>query len=473
MNWRKPILVGLMRVFAGPIADERNNIRSLEWLTPEEILEFQNRRLAALLHHAWENTEYYREILSQCGVVRAGKVYLDRFERIPFLTKDTLRSEGTRLKAGFLPKGRKPYSNSSGGSTGQPVEFLQDTRYWDVTIATRIYHFEVLGKELGEPEMKIWGSETDLLEGTIGWSAKLKNFLYNRSFEQCFWLPEKRIASIIQNINKYKPKLFFCYRDGMDLVANYVNRYSLSPHSPAAIVCAGGTLYPHIVETIEKAFKSPVFNAYGSREMGQVACQCMEKLGLHVAMHSHKLETINDDGVPVIETDGELVVTSLTNYAMPFIRYRIGDRGKLTTKVCPCGRGFGVLESVSGRVIERFINAQGDHIDPIYFIYQMRSVFNINLVKRFQFIQDDYTHITVRIVLELGVEREQISLDVKRYTEKLRLVMGRECSVSYEFVDDIPLTISGKHRYVLCNIPTDDDSPHKSAGRRDGMENNV
>lgn len=451
-NWRRPLIFGLMRLTGSPIPTELNLLRSVERLPRKQVLEHQERRLSRLLLHAWENTEYYKKILSECGVVRNGEVNLSRFEQIPPLTKDIIRREGERLKAKRLPKGRI-YPNSSGGSTGQPTQFWQDTHYWDLNIATKLYHFEVMGKEVGDPEMKIWGSPEDLFKGTIGVRAKLKNFLYNRKLEPCFHLPDERIETIIHDINRFKPKIIWSYLDAVYVVAQYLIRNDLSTHKPRAIFVGASTLYPHIVTTIEKALRAPVINFYGSRELGDVACQCEEQEGLHIAALLNKVETIDTEGNPIRETEGELVITALMNYGMPFIRYRLGDRGTLTSETCPCGRGYPLLKSVAGRVIEVFMNDQGERVDSYYFIHLISVVFNFSFVKKFQVIQEDYAKITIKLILYPGYTLEQVSPELDRLTEKIRLVMGSHCEVYYEYVDDIPPTKTGKHLYTVRKVP--------------------
>jgi phenylacetate-CoA ligase len=452
LNWRKPLVIGLLRLTNSFVPGELQLLRSIEWEQPENIRELLTRRLVELLRHAWVNTEYYKAVLEDCGAVRDGVVNLECFEDIPCLTKDIIRKEGERLRSKSLPSGCNPYRNSTGGSTGQPLSFWQDSRYWDVNVASKIYHFEVLGKQLGEPEMKIWGSDKDLFEGTIGLKAKLQNLFYNREFAQCFHMNEESIRAIIHQIDTYKPKLIWSYRDGMDEVAKYVKRHHLQPHAPAAIVCLGGTLYPHIAERIREAFDSPVINAYGSREMGDIGFECLNTEGLHISAHSHHLEAVDEIGTPVMEQEGELVVTSLMNYAMPFIRYRIGDRGKLTARACSCGRGFPLLETVSGRMIERFVTATGEHVDPIYFVHLMGVVYGNDAIKRFQVIQEDYLKIRINIILEPGAHSTHVQPTLDRVSEKIRLVMGQECEVIYDFVEDIALTKSGKYLYVISKV---------------------
>ena len=451
-NWRKPLVLGMLYALRSPIPRELKLLRSIERKSPEEITQLQNQRLTVLLRHAWENTDYYRQILEDCGVVKDGRVDLDKFESIPFLTKDIIRREGKLLKAKKLPKGRKPYPNSSGGSTGQPVQFWQDSYYWDLNVATKIYHFEVLGKTLGELELKIWGSAEDLFEGTIGLTTKVKNFFYNRKFQQCFHLPEKHVNQIINSINRFKPKIIWSYLDGVYVISNYINKHRVGLHRPAAIFCGASTLYPHITQAIEKAFNAPVINFYGSREVGDVACQCGKKKGLHIASLFNKIEVINKVGIPVIEEDGELVITSLMNYAMPLIRYRIGDIGRLTQHKCPCGRGFPLLESVAGRVIDVFMNSNGDRIDSYFFIHLLGVVFNFDWLYKFQVIQEDYARIKIKMILENGVAREQIQYYLNEIKKKIRIVMGDDCEVIFDIVDEIPLTKSGKHLYTVCKL---------------------
>jgi phenylacetate-CoA ligase len=462
LNWRKLLVFGVLRATGSPIPDELRLLRSIERKSSDEVRELQRRRLAMLLRHAWENTEYYRDILSESGVVRDGKVDLDQFENIPFLTKDIIRRQGERLRARTLPQGRKPYANRTGGSTGEPVAYWQDSYYWDINVATKLYHFEVLGKEVGELEMKIWGSDRDFVTETSSWKPKLKNFLYNRKILKCSRLAEGDIHSIVNDINRFRPKSLWGYIDGLYTIAAYVNRHGLEVHPPAAVFGGGGTLFPHMEQAVQTAFQAPAINFYGSREMGDVACECREKGGLHVSSHSHYVEVVDRHGKPVLEEDGDIVLTSLHNYAMPFIRYRIGDRGRLTARTCACGRCFPLLETVMGRSMESFITPEGAVVSPIYLITMIGASLRPGFVKKLQLVQEDYRHVLLKVMLESGVSQTEIRAHLDPISEKIRSVMGEHCAVSYAFVDDIPPTHSGKYLYTVCKLPTHGYSAHES-----------
>jgi phenylacetate-CoA ligase len=447
-NWRAPLIRAALRLQHPQTMRELKLIDSIEY-SAQKILAVQRKRLERLLHHAWAQTEYFHQILEECGAVRGGRVNLDRFADVPFLTKKIIREQGDRLRAKALPDGRRAFANRSSGTSGQPVHFWQDNVYWDVTIAVRCYHFSMVGKEIGEREMKVWGSERDLFKGTLGLNAKLQNLVYNRRFEQCFHLPEQQILKTIAHINSWQPKMLWCYRDGIYAIAQYVNKRCIRLHSPCAVVLGGATIYPFMRAAISKAFGAPVISAYGSREVGAAACECGPDRGHHIAAQSHLIEAIGPDERPVMEREGELAITPLMNYAMPLIRYRIGDRGRLTAAACACGRGFPLLDALTGRSMEAMTNRKGEHVDGGFVIYVLAFMAERGYMHKFQIIQEEDASITVNVVLEPGVRLADHQRDLDSIIEKVQFVMGKDCPVRFCTVDDIPTNESGKYPYAI------------------------
>lgn len=448
-NWRVPAINLALRITSPVVLRERDLISSIERAPRTRVDDLQNERLEELLHHAWSQTDYYHDVLESCGAVRGGKVDLRRFEDIPFLTKDIIRNQGSRLFARKLPDSRRSTLITSGGTTGAPIQFPQDSGHWDANIGTRIYQFATLGKALGDPEMKVWGNEGDLHKGTSSLIKRMENFVYNRRYQGAWYLSEERINEIIQEINDWRPKLLWCFRDGIDAIAKYVNAYGIPMHQPAAIVLGGSTVYPFVVRTIEQAFKSPVISAYGSREIGGVACECLDRNGHHISVNLARIETIDAQGRTVKEQDAELAITGLQNFAMPFIRYRLGDRGRLTDRPCSCGRTLPLLDSVSGRLIEAFINSRGEQVDPLYFIMSFRMSWDQGTLRQYQLIQEKDGSLTINLVPESGYTLETVGLDLEEIRRKIRRVMGDDCRIEFHVVDDIPLAPSGKFPYIV------------------------
>jgi phenylacetate-CoA ligase len=363
-----------------------------------------------------------------------------------------MRREGPALRASTLPAGRKGFANRTGGSTGEPCEFWQDSYYDAGNTADKLFHFETLGKQLGEPEFKIWGAERDLVRDTGTHTARAKNFLYNRHVESCATLSKQRIREIIDRINRVQPKTLWSYVDGAFTIARYAVEHDYPLHSPAAVFCGGGTLLPPMRDTIETAFRCPAVNYYGSREMGAVACLCPHGGGLHITSHSHVVEVVDEDGRPVFDREGELVLTSLTNYAMPFLRYWIGDRGNLSSSPCSCGSPFPILESVSGRSIESLVTPDGELVSPIFLITLFGGTLGFGPVSKFQIVQEALDRVTLKVVVDDTHSPENIQSTLETMREHLARVMGEACTVRCERVADIPREASGKYLYTICNV---------------------
>jgi phenylacetate-CoA ligase len=146
-------------------------------------------------------------------------------------------------------------------------------------------------------------------------------------------------------------------------------------------------------------------------------------------------------------SSGEIVVTDLLNYGMPFIRYAMGDMGILTDEQCPCGRGLPLLKKVTGRTGDLLYTPDKKSIMSgslvLYLVDEAPG-----LIGQVQIIQDRYDHLLIKLTKD--PLPTQAILDYQ--TATIHRLFGKEMSVSFEFVDDIPLEKSGKYRFAICNI---------------------
>jgi len=442
MNWRnKCILTGLC-LSRSAIPENLQEIRKIGELSSEEINKYQEIKLKNILMHAYLNVPYYNKILSSANVIENGRVNLSNFQNIPFLTKEIIRSNLELLKSQDL-ENRKYYENHTGGSTGQPLAFYQDKNYEILNFTNKIYFCELAGKKIGEKEMKIWGSERDLIEGTTSAKSRVKFWLYNRDFENSFILNEHKINQIIRNINLKKPKLVWGYVNSLFVISRYINENNLLISKPKAVISAAGTLTDDIRKEIKIAFGCNVLNVYGSREMGDMAFEEVEGGGLSVFQHSHYIEVIKKENSEI----GDIIVTSLNNYSMPFIRYKIGDVSAGFTE----GKGntnFIRLKNVLGRETDIFKTKSGNYIPPEFFIHIVGVVYNKGSIKKFQVIQKSLEYILIKIVLEASPDEDMLYKIIK----SIKKVMGENCKVEFEFVDEIRSNKSGKYRYTVCEI---------------------
>ncbi len=444
MNWRKPFIYSLLYASGSTIPENLKQIRKYEYARREELDEMRQRKLEKLLIHAYENVPYYHRVLEHCGVIAAGKVNLEKFPEIPILTKEIIRKEGRNLYSRDY-KSRKPYENTSGGSTGEPVRFIQDKEYDDWNIATKLYFNIVLGKDLGQPEIKFWGSDRDILAGNLTVKDRLINLLYNRKFFNSYRLSEQEIRQLIDLNNRFKPVAYWAYMESALELSNYLSRNELYFHSPQSVISTIGPLTDEVKENIETNMSCKVYNQYGSREVGAISCQCTKQRSMHTFPWWNYIEILDEWGVAVQNQEGRVVVTTLHNYSMPLIRYDIGDVAIAGGWGCDCGRNSLLLKTVIGRTLGYFKKADGSLVHSHFLV---QALFFRDWIKRFQIIQDEIDHVLIKVQLN----ENAVESDVEDITRKTKILMGESCKVDFEYVEDISRTASGKYVYTLCKV---------------------
>ena len=434
MNWRSRILPFLFRLKGSSLYQYFREYCAEEWIPYDRYKALQEERLNTIHQYAIKNCEYYSVLASDTKFKVSG---------FPILTKDILRENQKDLLSSNHHK-YKVYKNSSGGSTGNPTTFYQDRFMWDRNMGMKLYYLHMNGKELGERELKLWGSERDIFKGSIGLKSKLENSLYNRKLLNSFRMSKELISDYIGIINSWKPKILWTYVDSVHELARYITLTNEVVYSPPVIMTTAGTLYDHVRKEIQAAFPdSHIVNQYGSREVGDIACECREHDGLHVLGQNLYVEILNRYGVPCKYGEiGEIVVTLLTNFSMPLIRYKIGDTGAWKKDLCKCGRQTDMIENIAGRVTDHFVTSKNDIIHGEYFTHLF---YHMDWLQSFQVIQNDVDEITVKYVPR---STQIVEEDIEEIEKKIKLVMGNMCTVSFDRYDEIPRSASGKYLYT-------------------------
>lgn len=143
------------------------------------------------------------------------------------------------------------------------------------------------------------------------------------------------------------------------------------------------------------------------------------------------------------------MITSLTNYSMPLIRYKIEDRGILSKRECSCGRGFPLLEKAEGRVRSMFRNKQGDLIESGVFI---RLFYFRDNIKQFQVIQESLDQITINLVLIDKQKLKFVEKDFREISKVIKPIMGNDIKIKYNILNEIKSNHSGKYMYIFSKI---------------------
>jgi phenylacetate-CoA ligase len=412
----------------------------------DSLNNFIQQKRNELFLHAYNHSLYYHQIFQQIGLIRNGTVELSRIPAIPVLTKDLIRKHHQDLISDDYQT-RKWFYNSSGGSTGEPIRLIQDDIYLKWRNATNYYYFKNILNidEITAKKVVLWGSERDLFNGSIGYKAKIQNWLSNTVSLNSFKMTGPDIERYIHTINSFKPELIRGYAGSLFELCRYAEQKKISLYRPKIVVSAAENLSDTMRNVIESNFGTKVYNFYGSREVSNLAGECKNGL-LHPFSFWNYLEILDKDDQPVREgEEGRVIVTNLFNYSMPLIRYEIGDMAILGPGKCACGHILPTLRMVTGRITEHFILKNGTTVPAEFFIHLLGVVcFDQGGFEKFQVIQEDYDKIRINVVT-----RKEISYIYKKdVDEKIRVVMGSECKIIWNIIDDIPKTPSGKYLYT-------------------------
>jgi phenylacetate-CoA ligase len=235
--------------------------------------------------------------------------------------------------------------------------------------------------------------------------------------------------------------------------ADYILKSGKRVPMMRGVFTTGEKLFLHQRKTIARAFNCAVFDCYGSSEVRNIATECS-----HGRMH------INTDYV-VLETDptsvqpGEpepLVLTSLWNYVMPFIRYRNEDYGALVDDVCDCGNTFPLMRLDVGRVSDNFMMPDGKVVHGQFFTHMM---YRSEGIANFQFHQTAPDAITLWVVPGYGTSEAREGV-IRAAIEQIKTLSSVPIKVEVHEVEAIPPSPAGKHRYTRSDV-----NPNSTDGR--------
>lgn len=425
------------------------DLRRWSKLGPHESQELQRQRLQALLRDAYDNVPYYREVLGEAGAVDDESVDLARFSNVRPLDKDIIRSRFDDLRSRDVDQAKLEV-NTSGGSTGEPVKFLQDRRMQTWNTAVSMLFDEWAGTRPGDRKVMLWGAQRDLSGASRSLASRAKLWLRNELQLDAYRLTRESMRQYVKAYNEFRPDHLLAYAQSLYQWSQFIEAEGLSVAQPRSIITSATALEPHMRTVIERVFRTRVTDRYGSREVGGIACEYGPEHQLVISAPTHFVEVVRADGLPAAPGEaGELLVTLLTNRAMPLIRYRIGDAGLVGA--APGGPPhWPRLDAVLGRVTDIFYTASGDQVYGGYFT---RLFYHRDWVGQFQVVQEAYDAIHIRIVPAAGVASQAaLEADRPELVEAVREAMGQDCKVVIELVAEIAPGPSGKRRYTISEL---------------------
>jgi phenylacetate-CoA ligase len=272
---------------------------------------------------------------------------------------------------------------------------------------------------------------------------RLRNRLWNQLILPGVNLTDPDYQVCIEKLDRFRPRTLWGFTSALAGFADYLHRKGIDPASWGIRLVVGwaAPVYDHERRLLTEVFRCPVSNIYGAREVGHVAGQC--PAGAYHLNQEYLLTERDED--PGDREAGEILVTTLDPSPMPFIRYRMGDIGRVAPSACSCGRTLPVLQEFLGRTGEIYRTRDGRMISPNFWCRTFMNVRLAGAIRRFQVIYESDHAMRIKIVKNgsYTAETERVLAD------HLRKNFPRDMEVAFEYVPDIPPQISGKYQMVV------------------------
>ncbi len=429
------------------ILSKWRELEHTQWLPQPEIETLQARWLHALLAHAYKTVPYYRHIFDAAGITlpemhsQVGEILC----RLPLLTKFIIQERQENLVSTAYSPSRR-IENHTGGSTGTPLRFYQDQEQWDWGSANKLRCNRWAGWDFGKCTLRLWGHPRDIkaAQTAIG---KLRGFALSEYTFDAFHFSSADMAGLTDYIRRTRPHIIVAYASMLAHFAAFLDeRQILDLPIPDGIITSTDMLFPHQRALIERVFHAPVFNRYGCREVTTIAAECEEHQGMHINADRLIVEFVDETGQPVEPGQpGRIVVTDLFNYAMPFIRYDIGDIAILDTKLCPCGRELPLMKELIGRYADILRTPDGQFVSASALTTMLHKVPGLC---QSQLVQKATDWLQVNIVRYPDYDAASEAI----FSQHLAEFLGSKMRITFNYVDEIPKTASGKTRFSVSEI---------------------
>lgn len=406
-------------------------LRSLsasQWWSRSELDAHQSARLDRLLDRAKRFAPYYSRILPDAI---PGGSCRERLSGLPILAKNDIRANGPDLLSRDPHLGRLVMSQT-GGSTGEPLKVARTLAARQESVGALLRGMSWAGIRPGDRHASLKAHGRISLPGRIRYSL-----LHGQVFGSAL-SKEHLQRVVVPALKALRPKYVTGYPTSLLALADCLEPGELRV---PVLFSTGEMLYPHQRARLENLLGARVFDYNGSNEVEGIAFEC-EQGRRHVTDEQVVVEVVDDEGNPVWEETGRILVTDLRNDGMPFIRYELGDRGAISREVCPCGRNLLVLKGLEGRTQDAIRGPNGVALSGVIFAGRFRF---LKRLRAYQVVQTSATGVELRYV----PSHDDPEPEVREIAEWIQERLGKEMRVETKRCRELPLTRSGKTRLVV------------------------
>ena len=434
-------ILGLKRIF------DRN-----ERLDEEELYAYQARRLRLIIAHAYRNVPYYQKLFKSKGIIPSDIACAKDLPLIPFLTKGILRESFHDLTAAHVLR-YTPKLLSTSGTTASTVQFYADK-------FSNILEFAYYWRAWGWAGYRLGDTFAELSAQFFAPHALSAKKAYHfqpftrRLLINSLLLSPRNAELYIQIFKRMKPKFLKGLSSNLYLLALILAKHKHHRVSLQGVFSQGENLLRYQRDLIEKVFSCNAYDSYGQMERVVAISQCPQmKYHLHSDYGVAEFlpsSLMQGEDLQKDEYMGEVVGTSLYNFSMPLVRYKMGDFVRLakTPEKCPCGRNLPVIKGIVGRQADVIVTPDGRGITALYLALDRTPGLILG-----QIIQEKREELIVKAAYNT---LDTSALD-SQLLKNLRDFVGDSIAIRILHLspEEIASVTAGKFKSVVSYLPSD------------------
>jgi phenylacetate-CoA ligase len=408
-------------------------------LSRDRLEAYQSVQLRRLVEHAYEHVPYYRQLFDRHGVAPRHIRGIADLVRIPVTTRSELQRAAPEE---LVPRGLDPGSllaSTTSGSSGRPLTIRRSWLENSTLYLYRLRGFRRMGLRLRDHlatlvrvKLRLPGDHKTV--GAIFRSAGL----LRRSRIDLLSEPE----TIAAQLSALQPDAVQGFPSTLVRVAEVLAARGQPPVWPRLIVAGGEVLTPPARRAIAEGFGASVIEEYGCHELNQIAWQCPAGGVFHTADDAMIVEVRTALGDAAPGESGEVVATALHQYAMPLIRYALGDLAVRAPFGCACGSAFASLAAIEGRTLDLFTLPGGRVLHPFKVLYSFVNEGASSWMGCYQLLQTREDRVELRIVPNRPPTQEQLA----QLRRSVGAALGDDVELEIGLVADLPPDPNGKFR---------------------------
>ena len=428
-----------------PLAEQVKGTNSMEWYhriqemntwSREEIRVWQNEQLRHLVDQAYNHTVYWKRIFDDRGLKPEDIRTLSDLQKLPILTKDEIRTHYNEMMPDNITS-IKHRKGQTGGTTGEPMHYLDDEDVWGYVTANKIIAWQTTGYRFGDSFMAL--GSASLFKKNAPLVRRVLDWIRNEHAYNSMNMDGELCRKYIEILNKQKIHYIYGYASSIYLLAKYALNHNMDMSHMRGAFTTSENLTDVYRETIEKAFGCRVMDCYGARDAAITAYEITP--GDYHLGYSALVEVI-DEFEP---NKGTLLSTNLLNRAFPMFRYEYGDVAELDND-SPEYNGQ-VLHQIYGRVSDVLRLDNGHVLTSPGFTILMRN-FN---VKAYDIQKLIGCSVRMQVVVADGWSKEE----EEKLIAEMERFCGDGCTFELEHVDHFEPLKNGKRRYFMNDLSHD------------------